>query len=452
MIARLLRGGAAGALMVWWAVSSVAAADPSPAVTKSPIQHAIFLMGDGRSFDTMFGTYPGADGIPADVCMPADPASPTGPCFPPLWVGDRTVPRFGQSSAVFATQYNTGKMNGFIHGQPAAGSEAPLVMGHYDERDVPFSWNVADAYVLFDRFFSSTTGGNLQNRMAWVTGTTGTAQAAIPSAGFGDLPTIFDRLEAAGIDWKFYVQNYDRTVTFRNLQAMIDRPGQVERVPLLAFSRFLDDPRLRDHIVDLSQYYRDLDQGTLPAVSYIAPAGGGASTPTSVRASERLGQSLINALTRSTTWGSSMLLWTYDGWGGWYDHVAPPQIDSNSYGFRVPALLVSPFARRGYVDATPLDFTSMVRFVTTNWGLQPLAAGDPSAQAFMDAFDFANAGRPPVFLDATRDPAAGRTEPKRAIIFLAYGLALVAAVALIVVAAMRTRRPPRRDQATKVER
>ena len=147
-----------------------------------------------------------------------------------------------------------------------------------------------------------------------------------------------------------------------------------------------------------------------------------------------------------------MLLWTYDGWGGWYDHVAPPQVGSNSYGFRVPALLVSPYARRGYVDATPLDFTSMVHFVTTNWGLQPLAAGDPSAQAFMDAFDFANAGRPPVFLDATRDPAAGRAEPKRGIIFLAYGIALVAAVALIGVAAMRTRRPPPRDQATKVER
>ena len=94
----------------------------------------------------------------------------------------------------------------------------------------------------------------------------------------------------------------------------------------------------------------------------------------------------------------------------------------------------------------------MARFVTTNWGLQPMAAGDASARAFTEAFDFANAGRPPVFLDSTRDPSAGRTEPKRGIIFLAYGIALVAAVALIGIAALRTRRPPRRDQATKVIR
>jgi phospholipase C len=288
--------------------------------------------------------------------------------------------------------------------------------------------------------------------MYWVAGTAGTDPGAIPSDGFGALQTIFDRLEAAGIDWKFYVQNYDRTVTFRNSQAMIDHPAQVERAPLLAFARFVDDPRFGDHIVDLSEYYRDLDKGTLPAVSYIVPAGGGASTQTSVSTGERLGQSLINALTRSSAWGSSMLLWTYDGWGGLYDHVVPPQVDPSGYGFRVPALLVSPYARRGFVDETPLDFTSMIRFITTNWGLQPLAPRDASAQTFMDAFDFANPGRPPVFLAATRDVNASRVEPKRAIIFLAYGIALVAAIALIGIAALRTRRPRRRDQARKADR
>jgi len=443
---------AAFAMMLWWIVSPVAAADPSQPPAKTPIQHAVFLMGDSRSFDSLFGTYPAADGIPPDVCMPNDPATPVDGCVAPLWVGDRTVPKFAQSDAVFAAQYDGGKMDGFVHAQAVAGPDAPLVMGHYDERDVPFSWNVADAYVLFDRFFSSDKGGSLQNHMYWVSGAAGTDSTVIPSSGFGELPTIFDRLEAAGIDWKFYVENYDRTVTFRNSQAMIDRPAQVERVPLLAFARFVDDPRLSNHIVDLSQYYRDLDQGTLPAVSYIVPAPGGASTQTSIRTAERLGQSLINALSRSTAWGSSMLLWTYDGWGGLYDHVAPPQVDSHGYGFRVPALLVSPFARRGYVDHSPLDFTSMVRFVTTNWDLQPLAARDASAPTFMGAFDFANPGRPAIFLASNRDASDSRIEPKRIIIFLAYGIALVAAVALIGVAAMRTRRPRRRDQATKAGR
>jgi phospholipase C len=451
VIRRILGAVAAGVMISWCVISPAAAADPSPPPTKTPIQHAVFLMEDGQSFDNLFGTYPGADGIPAGVCMPNDPATPDGGCVAPLWVGDQTVPRLAQSAAVFDAQYNDGKMDGFVHAQAFLGPDAPLVMGHYDERDVPFSWNVADAYVLFDRFFSSAKGGSLQNHLYWVAGTAGTDPVVVPPGGFGDPQTIFDRLEAAGIDWKFYVQNYDRTVTFRNSQAMIDRPAQVERVPLLAFARFVDDPRFSSHIVDLAEYYRDLDQGTLPAVSYIVPAGGGATTPTSIRTSERLGQSIINALTRSSAWGSSMLLWTYDGWGGWYDHVAPPPVDPNGYGFRVPALLVSPFARRGFVDDTPLDFTSMIRFVTTNWDLRPLASRDASAQTFMNAFDFVNPGRAPVFLAATRDVDAG-AQPKRAIIFVAYGIALLAAGALIVAAALRTRRPPRRDHATKVGR
>lgn len=449
-MARLLRALAASAMVLSGLASPVAGADTSPPPTKTPIQHAVFVMGDSRSFDSFFGTYPTANGIPPGTCIPNQVATSEGGCVAPLWVGDRTVPKFAQSDAAFATQYDNGKMDGFVRAQTAAGSDAPLVMGHYDERDIPFSWNVADAYVLFDKFFSSAKGGSLQNHMYWVSGAAGTASPAIPSSGFGDLQTIFDRLEAAGIDWKFYVQNYDRTVTFRNSKAMIDRPAQVERVPLLAFARFVDDPLLNGHIVDLSEYYRDLDEGTLPAVSYVVSAAGSASTQTSIQASERLGQSLINALTRSKAWGSSMLLWTYDGSGGWYDHVAPPQVDSNGYGFRVPALLVSPFARRGFVDDTPLDFTSMVRFITTNWSVPPLATRDASAQTFMGAFDFANPGRPPAFLASTRDVSDSRAEPKRLTIFLAYGIALLAAVALIGIAAMRTRRPRRRDQATKV--
>jgi len=448
--ARLVRVGAVCALTLWLAVAPGAAADGSPPPSQTPIQHAIFLMDESHSFDNLFGTYPGADGIPGGTCMPKDPAKPDAGCVPPSWVGDRTVPRFAQSREIFDAQYDNGKMDGFVHAQAAAGADAQLVMGHYDERDMPYAWNVADAYVLFDKFFSSARGSSIQNNMYWVSGAAGSDADVIPAEGFGDLPTIFDRLQAAGIDWKFYIQNYDRTVTFRNSQAMIDRPAQVQRAPLLAFARFLDVPKLNRHIVDLSQYYRDLDKGTLPAVSYIVPAGGGASTPTSIRAADQLGQSLINSLTRSTAWPTSMLLWTNDGWGGWYDHVVPPQVDGNGYGFRVPALLVSPYARRGYIDDTQLDFTSIIAFITQNWGLQPLASRDASAKTFTGAFDFVNPGRPPVFLASTRDTGATRAEPKRAIIFLAYGIALTAALALIGVAAFRSRRPRRRDHATKV--
>jgi phospholipase C len=259
------------------------------------------------------------------------------------------------------------------------------------------------------------------------------------AGGFGDLPTIFDRLQAAGVTWKFYIQNYDPTITIRNVEGMATRGSQVDRAPLLAFARYLDDPALFSHIVDVSQYYRDLEAGTLPAVAYIVPSGAGEQSQGSVRAGEQFAGTLVNALTRSTAWATSMFLWTYDDGGGWYDHVSPPQVDRSGYGFRVPALLVSPYARKGYVDHTTLDFASIVRFITDNWGLQPLAARDAAAQTFMGAFDFANTGRPPMFVAANRDAESLRREPQRPIIFLTYGLALALALTLIGLAAARSR-------------
>ena len=443
------------AMSLWLLAAPVQAADPSTApAPRTPIQHAVFLMQEGHSFDNFFSTYPGVAGATPVVCMPSSTggaaAATVAPCVRALWVGDRTVPQFTQSKSVFDVQFDGGKLDGFIAGQPVAGSDASLVMGYYDDRDVAFSWNVADAYVLFSRFFTSARGGSVMNHMYWVSGTPGSGEDAIPADGFADVPTVFDRLQAAGLSWKFYVQSYDPAINYRNKQGMIDRASQVERVPLLALSRYLDDRQLAAHIVDLSEYSTDLQQGTLPAVSYIVPAGGGAHTPSSVKAEEQLGGSLINALTRSSSWGSSMLLWTYDGWGGWYDSVAPPQVDAYGLGFRVPALLVSPFARKGFVDDTQLDYTSMVRFVTNNWGLAPLASRDSAAGTFDTAFDFANPGRAPVLLSTTRGSSPTKAEPRRIIIFFAYGAALAAGIALVVGATVRSRRARERDQATKV--
>jgi phospholipase C len=443
---RVLAAGVAAALLGAGPAASAAAAVPTPA---TPIQHAVFLMWEGRSFDSLFGTYAGADGIPPEVCLPDGSAAPAAGCVSSQWMAGRTAPKFAQTAASFDAAYANGKLDGFVTAQSALGADAALVMGYYDGRDVPFSWNVASSFVLFDRFFSSARGGSLANHLYWVTGQGGAAVTDVPAGGFGATPTIFDRLSAAGIDWKFYVQNYDPAVTYRGRQATADRGTQVERVPLLGYARFLDDPALSSHIVDLSQYYDDLAQGTLPAVAYIVPAGGGASTTTNIRAGEQLAQALINALARSSAWPSSALLWTYDGWGGFYDHVPPPQVDADGYGFRVPALLVSPFARPGYVDHTQLDYTSMLRFVETNWGLQPLASRDASAKTFTDAFDFTNPGRPPELISATR-VASTAPSPQRAIIFVLYGLAMALALGLIALAAVRSRRPRRRDQATRV--
>ena len=449
MRARGARVIGAAFLSLGLSAAPVLAADPTAPAPRTPIEHAVVLMQEAHSFDNLFGSYPGVTRPSQSSCVLSVPGDASSTCVSPTWVGDRTVPAFGQSAAIFTTQYDEGKLDGFIGAQGAAGADASLVMGYYDDRDIPFSWNVADSYVLFDHFFSSAHGGSVSNHMYWISGSPGPASDSIPVDGIPDVPTIFDRLQEAGLTWKFYVQSYDPSITYRNRQGMVDRGSQVERVPVLAMARFLDDPALSGHVVDLSQYYLDLQAGTLPAVSYIVPAGGGAHSPSALKAEQQLGGSLINALTRSSAWSSSMFLWTYSGSGGWYDHLAPPQVDESGLGFRVPALLVSPFARRGYVDDTQLDYASIVRFITDNWNIRSLAARDAAAETFTSAFDFDNPGRAPILLSTTREVAT-KAEPRRVIIFFAYGLALVGAILLIGRAALRSRRPRDQDHATKV--
>jgi phospholipase C len=435
------RLGLAAALAALAAAPGARAADPA-AATRTPIRHVVFLMQENHSFDNYFGTYPGVNGIPSGTCMPVDPRSHTNrACVTPFSIGDRPATDLSHNVRTFRSEYRGGQMDGFVSTFRREGVHTDLAMGHYVESDLPYYWNVAHDYVLFDRFFTSAAGGSIWNHMFWVTGTPGNfKEDVLPTArdGFGKLPTIFDRLQAKGISWKFYVQNYDPRITYRS-DVLGDRGSQVVWVPLLDYARYIDSPELRSHIVDLSQYYVDLRNGTLPAVAYIAPSGSSEHPPGRIQAGERFVRSLITELMRSSSWQSSAFLWSYDDWGGWYDHVRPPKVDAYGYGFRGPALLVSPYARRGFVDDTTLDFTSVLKFIEQNWGLAPLARRDARANSIAGAFDFSRPPRPPQLLAADFRPPR-YTPPKSAALYPAYGAAIAVALAALGAAALSSRR------------
>ena len=244
------------------------------------------------------------------------------------------------------------------------------------------------------------------------------------------------------MSWKFYVQNYDPTITYRNLGTSGNRASQVIWVPLLNFARFLDNPELSKHIVDLDQYYLDLQNGDLPAVSYIIPSGASEHPPSSLETGQRFVKTLIQELMRSSAWKSSAFLLTYDDWGGWYDHVVPPQVDGYGYGPRVPALLVSPFAKTGYIDSTELDFTSILKFIETNWGVAPLSDRDANAKSFQNAFDFTQKPREPQFLPLTREVIPPAISSPTMVIYSTYGLGILLAIVTIGVASVNTRNRP----------
>jgi phospholipase C len=412
----------------------------------TPIQHLVVMMQENHTFDNYFGTYPGADGLPADTKMPVDPNNPAAGYVTPWHIGSSTITDLSHSAPTYRDQYNNGKMDGFVSALNARNQDGKQTMGYYDGTDIPYYWNLADNYVLFDQFYSSALDGSFANHMYWVAAVPPIAPKGVAlSDVLANVPTIFDSLQAAGVTWKFYVQNYNPTITYRDQSTSGSKAAQVVWVPLLNFDRFIDDPTLSSHIVDLNQYFIDLNNGALPAVSYLVPSGASEHPPSSLMSGQRFVKSIIQELMRSSSWDSSAFMLAYDDWGGWYDHVKPIQVDQFGYGPRVPVILVSPYAKSGYIDHTALDFTSMLKFIEQNWNIAPLAARDTNANNLLSAFDFNQSPRLPYFLPLGRITVTPPKENPTNVIYLGYGGALFLAVSSFSLASFRHRRTKGRD-------
>jgi phospholipase C len=253
--------------------------------------------------------------------------------------------------------------------------------------------------------------------------------------------TIFDELQSAGVSWKFYVQNYEPTVNFFSAAPIHNPRGENQLIwdPLSDISRFINDPTLASHIVNLNQYYTDLRDGTLPDVSYIIPSGDSEHPPGNIMAGQRFQRGLVTALMESSAWNSSAFEIAYDDWGGWYDSVVPPTRGAYGDGFRVAAYLISPYARRGYVDHTTLDFTSDLKFIEQNWRVPPLTQLDSTAGSIMGAFDFSKPPRSPQIISLTyAAKASAPTRIRDVVLFAGYGGAVI--LVLIIIAGSFRRR------------
>lgn len=446
-LAVILGGLSVLAIAVW-----PAAASAVPNQAQTPIKHFIYVMQGGRSFDNYFGTYPGAAGLPAGTCQLRVLGTPSAGCVRPFVLDGSRPARLGATNTVLARQVDGGKMDGFVAAFDQQGSDAATTMGYYDSKALPFYWSAARSYVLFDHFFASSDSGIRNNRSYWVSAQPApSGPLGIPAGGYGPQPTIFDELQSAGVSWKFYVEGYNPTQTYQSVSSS-NPETQTTRVPLVDYWRFTHEPALASHLVGLDQYYRDLRDGTLPAVAYISSsAGDDERSAQSIPAGQRLVSTLVSTLMESRYWDSSALLLSYDGSGGWYDNVAPPASQANTLGLRVPALLISAYAPKGQVNHTGLDDTSALKFIEENWQLPPLAASDAAATSISGAFNFKSAPRPPVLLSTGLDPqldALPRVHPPSAAhvmqIYVMYGVAGALAILLPVFAAAWPRLAARR--------
>jgi phospholipase C len=417
-----------------------AGAAPAHAPT-TPIQHLVVMTQDQHSFDNYFGTRPGVDGLTVGTCLPAQRGSPT-PCVKPFPVETSGLHlSLVSSDADQRTAMDGGRMDGFVYAQNSHTSAGKMAMGYYRPQDVPILSDIANHAVLFDHWFSSVPAGTVPNRLFAVSGQSLPTALSVPSGGWGSMPFIFDRLQTAGVSWRIYVENYESALTIATAGLSARQGGQVARVPVLASMRFASGNAPAGHVVALRQYYSDLAEGKLPAVSYIVSTSGTERPPANPTAGQVLARNVLNSLSESSAWTTSALLLYYDSSGGWYDHVAPPVTDGAQLGPRVPALLVSPYATPGMVDHAVFDSAATLKFIETNWSVPPLTNRDRDAANLAGAFTFGKPPRAPALLGGL-DRRPPLVQPSSSIIYVSYTGALTI-VALAVGWTIRTERRKR---------
>jgi phospholipase C len=336
--------------------------------TADPIQNTIVFFQENHTFDNYFGTFPGADGASGvkGICLPSKKGS-SSPCVSPFHSTTLTPVDMNHDWNSGHADYDGGKMDGFVYSE---GNKA--TMCYFDGGDIPRYWKAAQQYVLCDRYFTSVMSESLPNHLSLVSGTCGgIIDDNVPA--MVTFPPIFQQLDQRGISWKVY----SSTTTW-----------------LQNFSYVQGSAEAKANFVPAGEIVTDIQNGTLSNVSWVIGAPGGDEHPT---ANVQLGMNsvadIINSIGNGKYWGSSAVFVTWDDYGGFYDHVVPQQVDQYGYGFRVPCLVVSPFAKQGYIDSTVNDHTSILKFIELRYGLTPLSTRDAAANGMMEAFDFTKPAR-----------------------------------------------------------
>jgi phospholipase C len=414
-------------------VGLVACTSKPPQVTSVPpgvnkIEHFVFIMQENRSFDSYFGTYPGADGIPAGVAL-SDP-----------WDGSTVSPYHDTNNVNFDGPHgwenahadiNGGKMDGFVKEaykrysigsaiDRTTGNNPREVMGWHDYREIPNYWNYARLYVLQDRMFESVASYSLPAHLyklaAQSGGYTGFNQ---PYPISFDFPEITELLASGAISWRYYVTSGSKPDELGQAigsaaQQAKDPNEYTYWNPLPAFPKVFNDPNQRSCLVDTAQFYKDSQTGNLPNVSWVQPFFGSVlSEHPAFRGGVRAGMAyvtgLINAIMQGPDWNSTAIFVTWDDWGGFYDHVSPPKVDEFGYGIRVPSFVISPYTKQDYIDHKTYSFESWLKIVEERFGVPSMTARDRDAQDMMNSFDFTQQPRLPVILSATSE---GSTYPQ----------------------------------------
>lgn len=339
----------------------------------SGIEHVVVVMMENRSFDHMMGWVPGADGKQDGLAFTDNTGAVhrTAPLAPDFQGCGHPDPDHSYSGG--RVEYNQGACDGWLR----AGSNDTYSLGYYTRQDLPFFDQAVSHWTTLDRYFAAIMAETYPNRIYQHAAQT---DRIVNTLDISELPTIWDRLESKGVSGRYYYSDLPFLALWGAKYLPIGRP--------------------------LAAFLTEALTGTLPAVSFVDPrflgAPSGISGDDHPHSDIRRGQAFLkliySAVTRGPEWQHTVLVINYDEWGGFYDHVRPPSAPipdadrsaGNSdglLGFRTPALVIAPWARRGAVSHQVFDHTSVLKLIEWRWGLDPLTVRDEAANNLVEALD-----------------------------------------------------------------
>jgi phospholipase C len=410
------------------------------------VKHVVVIYMENHSFDNLWGQFPGADGLeqakkeniiqldasgqPYQLLPPIPRSSAFPTNLPNTYfnidqyvAADQVSPDVTHRFYQEQKQINGGKMNKFALYNNTKG----FTMGYYTTADLPL-YALAKKYTVCDHFFHSVFGGSFLNHQ-WLVAAASpvfqdapaniTAQLdadgklikdgtvtpdgyAVNTINSVNLhpekanpaflvptqtgPNIGDRLSDKGVSWAWYSGGWNNIISGKPAPSFT-----YHHQPFAYFSRYADaTPGRKEHLKDETDFLEAAKKGTLPAVSFVKPIGLENEHPgqSTVKGGESHAVDLINAVLNGPNGKDAVIILTYDENGGFWDHIAPPVIDKWGPGTRIPALIISPFAKKGYVDHTTYETVSILAFIEKRWGLEPLNDRDKKADPLSHAFNF----------------------------------------------------------------
>lgn len=419
-----------------------------PPAGLSKVGHVVVIYLENHSFDNLYGQFEGANGLAnatasqitqvddagaAYQFLPAIPGSNAFPTNLPnaCFNIDQYIPNDQETPDVLHRYYqeqlqiNGGKMDKYALYNSSAG----LSQGYYKSSLLPLS-AIARQYTLCDNFFHSAFGGSFLNHIwliaaaspvfpnapsgsvakldaagnlvsdgevtpdGFVVNTSYTVNTPHPAGTSASvlipsqtMPTIGDRLSEKNVTWAWYSGGWNRA-----LAGNPDPTFQFHHQPFAYFANYADGKQAKkDHLKDESDFIAAANSGTLPAVSFVKPLGINTEHPgySDVQNGENHTIELINDVLNGPNGKDAVIIVTYDENGGFWDHVAPPVIDKKwGPGTRVPAMIISPFAKQGFIDHTQYETASILAFIEKRWQLDPLTNRDKNANPLTNAFNF----------------------------------------------------------------